>query len=266
MTNHFDPRFESLPLNPVEYTDRLAHDLAWGVHHGKWLNYFEIKPGWYGERWTFQLQGANEELKNYLENHWGTELPDPKILDRYNYLRELGGGSSDGTPFELTAAALRLPEKKLSASIFISYAREESSAFASLIVARFKELGRVPYLDMNSDRDGQKNKLGVGGLFWPALSAEILKRDNFIVLLGATTLQSKYVCDEIDLAVTNGKHIIPVWHNHFDIKNVSHFPIDLPSIIRQAIKENNGENVLVESPKQYNAAIDVLLAKFGTAP
>ncbi len=263
MSEIYDPRFDDLPANPVEYPLRLAHDLAWGKHNKKWSSYFTLREPQTAD-WTFFIDTPDTNLKTYLD-FWGNKIPDCKMLVNYGYLK-IAGDTAERMAhlYELTESALRLPETKSSASIFISYSRKESSALALLIVARFKEYGRVPFLDMNHDRDGQENKLDLGGVWRDDLANAIKERDTVILLLGPTTLYSEYVRLEIELALNNGKRIIWFRHNGFDAKN--HIPDMVSQRVRELINEKQGEIVIAESPKQYNASIDALLAKFGIAP
>lgn len=265
MSNIYDPRFDPIPANPVEHPHRLAYDLAWGIHHRKWRNAFYIYPEWY-EDWRFDIDVEHQrdaELINYVSKVWGENLPNLERLADYNYFSQLRAEGGGVALFQLTERALRLPEEKLSASIFISYARKYSSALVLLLNARFMEYGRVPYFDLNPVYQVEGSQLILGDNWHGSLEDQIKNRENFIVLIAPGTLHSEYVCKEIRWAIQYRKQIISILHNGFDINNPDHTPDDLPDEIRNVIKEKHREQVSEETPKQYDATIRTVLNQFG---
>ena len=55
-----------------------------------------------------------------------------------------------------------------------------------------------------------------------------------------------------------------MWHNAFDPDK--HLPPDLQADLYEAISKTNAIQVEAENPKQYNAALILLLAQFGIVP
>ncbi len=260
MSEIYDPRFDPLPTNPVEYTHRLAHDLAWGVHNRKWKDSFYLQIDW-NEDWRFSAENGEDNDKplfEYLEKFWGKQLPNPKMLTRYGYLNETGKRGT-GIEYWLTESALKLPEQKTPVPIFISYSRSQSSALALLLVARFKEHNMSPFLDMHPDRED----LPLGSNWETQIKTQIQNSDSFIVLIGPQTLKSENVIKELNWAREFERKIIPMWHN---INVPPQFSDSLSEELKAITDSKQGVIVEAENPKQYNAALDQLLAHFSIAP
>ena len=140
-------------------------------------------------------------------------------------------------------------------NVFISYKRSESSAFALLVLARLKEHGLVPFVDMAL----------VAGENWHAdLKQRIKGCDYFIILLGNDTLSSPMTVKEIKWAIKYGKTIIPVWHSGFAIGDPKWKYV--PKAVTDAIAQTNAIIVQDESASGYNTAIVELLNRFGITP
>jgi hypothetical protein len=203
MSEIFDPRFKTLDPNPTLHPKRLAHDLAWGVFHKNWPDEFFLeddhKNNFEFVRQTGDSLGQNHySLIEYLDKVWGEKLFNPSMLIEQGYLKK--GKAINGTykgtiwVYYLTGKAQALPAEQVKQrSIFISYRRAESSALALLIVARLKEHGLASFLDVHPDNEG----LNAGDNWHAELESHVASNDNFIVLIGPKTLESKYVRQEI---------------------------------------------------------------------
>ncbi len=207
MSDIYDPRFDQLPTNPVEYLHRLAHDLAWGKHHGLWSDYIRLNQvGRF--QWEIAAREFEVELKNYLDKCWNGKLPDPYMLVTYGYLEDIMQEGGSVYLYRLTVSALQLPEQKPHVPIFISYSRSQSSSLALLLLARFKEHNMSPFLDMHPDRED----LPLGSDWEAQIKTQIQNSDSIIVLIGPKTLNSENVIKELNWAREFEKKIIPIWH------------------------------------------------------
>ena len=82
MADIFDPRYDELPINPLEYPARLAHDLAWGVHHKIWRNSFYLMVDWYTD-WEFSRGGDainDQKVLEYIDKMWKDKLFNPELF------------------------------------------------------------------------------------------------------------------------------------------------------------------------------------------
>ncbi|MBC6935116.1 MAG: TIR domain-containing protein [Chloroflexi bacterium] len=95
----------------------------------------------------------------------------------------------------------------LMARIFISYRRKDSAALATLLAKELGRQGIETFVDTRSI-DG-------GGPFPDRLRRAIAKCDVFVCLLGATTLNSDWVREEIKHAHTLNKILIPVFQEAY---------------------------------------------------
>ncbi|MCL4247077.1 MAG: TIR domain-containing protein [Anaerolineae bacterium] len=93
------------------------------------------------------------------------------------------------------------------ASAFISYHRADSAALATLVATSLQQSGIDAYVDTRSG--------DAGGLFPDRLRRAIEDSDVFICLLGKSTLQSKWVLEEIEHAHNLRKPMIPVFQEHY---------------------------------------------------
>ncbi len=261
MSDFYDPRFDPLPSNPAFYIKRIARDLAWGVQNAKWPDKFVVEIDWYANWRIPNSEEANNDKSflAYLDKVWGELLPNPKFLDRFGYLNQissLGGGLVE---YELTHDAFKLTEEITPVSIFISYSRKQSSALALLIVSRFKEHNLSPFLDMHPDRED----LPLGGDWEKTIKEAIAKSASVVVLIGPKTFSSQNVLNELSWAMEAGAKIVPIWHH---INESIDVPDTIGEELRSAVSKKQGVIVEAENPKQYNAALDQLLAHFNIAP
>ncbi len=91
--------------------------------------------------------------------------------------------------------------------IFISYRRADSAMLATLMQVKLQSFGIDAFVDTRSI-DG-------GGLFPNRLRRAIENADVFVCLLGATTLESSYVQEEILHAYRTKKVMIPVFQERY---------------------------------------------------
>jgi hypothetical protein len=253
-----DTRFEPLPDDPIGRIRRFVRDLAYGAANRLWLTGFVVN-GVDGE-YLISAHGNFEHTRNfdeYVQKVWEGFSQPYDIMVSMGYF-------NDGI---LTNKAFALLEEPIPASIFISYRRRESSALALLIVARMKEHGLSPFLDMHPSRDSEGNALTYGEDWAMELREVIEAREYFILLVGPSTFADQsYVPTELKLALSSekSKRIIPVWHNGFNPEE--HLPLYLPSELKAEVEKNNAIKVEAENPKQYNASLDELLGVFGITP
>lgn len=90
--------------------------------------------------------------------------------------------------------------------VFISYRRQPSAMLANLIPCKLGDPGIDFFLDTVSLE---------AGTFPEQLVKNIKSCDVFVCLLAKTTLESKYVCEEISHAATAKKLMIPVFQEDF---------------------------------------------------
>lgn len=178
---------------------------------------------------------------------------DRDILESFGYLRSRVTSSGD-TMFVPTQKAFELLDKPLKPpSIFISYRRSESSAFALLIESRLRLVGVT---EVFIDRDIP------GGSDWERhIRERIGNAQTFIVLVGAGTLTNAngWVEKELDWAVeAKCQRIIPIWHNQHTIEkqqNSGHLPAVLSS--------SQGYTLKAETALEYETAVNWLLNTLG---
>ncbi|HVO69578.1 MAG TPA: toll/interleukin-1 receptor domain-containing protein, partial [Aggregatilineaceae bacterium] len=175
----YNPLEDNVPDDPIQRIHALARDLAYGAAHGYWptvlliTSYRHIVKGW-----DSGIVGTSADFAE-LSKKWTGALPDITLLQSFEYLvRE------DRGRYALTQKSFVLLEQPVPTSIFISYRRQESSTFALLILARFKALGLKPFLDVNIEP---------GHEWHPELEAEVNRSENFVCLVGPTTL-SRNTC------------------------------------------------------------------------
>lgn len=238
-----------LPNDPVARLRVLARELAEGAFEKIWEPYIALVPlegidETTGHRKTTWIAG--EAWKRYFDERWGDDYPDLLLLQRAGYLDQHYG---------LTQKAIALMEEAEPATIFISYRRRDSSAFALLVLKSLKEAGLNAFLDMTIQP----------GDDWHAyIREQIEAHDFFILLLGKHTLNSDVVRDEITWAIESKATILPIWHNGFVYSPEE--GANLPTEINHVLQNTHTIRVLEESALAYNNAIVELLNRFGITP
>ena len=208
--NSFIERRQKIPLpsNHNKQIRLLARELAEGVHLQLWGIEIKLQP-------SDTIGGdhipVSDNMQMYLLQRWDDIHIGHKfdLLASYGFINERNN---------LSAEAFALLEDSEPSTIFISYKRSESSAFALLLVARLKEHGLEPFVDMS---------LKAGEDWHEGLESRIKARDYFIVLLGKETLHSEVTVKEIGWAIDFKKTIIPIWHNSFEFDDKSEWT-DIP--------------------------------------
>ncbi len=227
-----------LPNNPLARVRTLAKELAEGAVEGVWDTYIS----------TFRGEINQRQVMEYNTRRWNDKPPRIALLLSNGYV------TLDTNSFVINKSAFDLLEEVESATIFISYKRSESSAFALLVLARLKAEGLEPFLDVSL----------VPGEDWQAgLKERIQKYDYFISLLGKETLNSTVATQEISWALEAGLTIIPIWHNGFKYERGAW---NLPTLIDTALSGTHTIRVIEESTLGYNNAIVELLNRFGITP
>lgn len=280
----------------VERIEFIAKALAYGVINDLWTPYLEVEERWIkdtetppkkfivkiwdkeqihqippplklvGQFWKSKGHPSYEEnLSQYLNSKWDFGQPQATFLEAFGYL-ERKGEKDETVLYLLTPAAFALLKKPKPSSIFISYKRSESSALALLIVARMKEHGLTPFLDMHPDTHLEDNRLNIAEDWENELRQAIDSREYMVALISPKSLaETSFVRTELRWAIESPKpkKIIPIWHGGFKEK---HLPDNLDLSIRDIILKKNAIKVEAENPKQYNAALDELLSVFSILP
>lgn len=253
-----------IPNNPMSKVKTLAKELAEGATEGLWQpkisNYEFTEPRLEEQPFSegqLIFSHSRTNVTNYVDQRWGfNDFPNLNLLAVNGYCERYQHqfASSYVHGIELTRLAFELLQENETSTIFISYKRSESSAFALLVNNHLKEHGISSYLDMAIPKGDDWEK---------RIKAEIGKHDYFILLLGQKTLASTVVLQELTWAMQFGKVIIPIWHNGYEYKS-GEFPVLLEA--DEVLKKTNAIRVLEESALAYNNAIVELLNRFGITP
>ncbi len=230
-----------LPPSRMLRLQTLAKEIAEGALEHYWEVQIEVDtttPSIYIPK--------SQTLQAYLRERWQKDDLDSGLLHSTKYL--------DG--HRITEKAFNLLIENIPASIFISYKRSESSAFAMYVLTRLKQEGIKAFVDMEL----------MPGEDWHAGLEKRIKNqeyDYFITLIGKETLKSEVCIKEIGWAIEAGLEIIPVWHNKF--KFVSN-KWNLKPEIASTIEKKHAIQVKEESASGYNTAMVELLNRFGITP
>jgi hypothetical protein len=241
---------DPVPDDPIQRVHAFARDLAYGVSAA--LCSAEIGVDRIGGGQTEWRDTEGGQYLSFLDEKWRDHFPYPSLLIAFEYFAPVPNPGGSTELYRLTSKAFALLEQPAPASIFISYRRSDSSALALLLLARFKMRGQEPFLDMN---------IAPGDDWEDRIRSEVMTRENFICLLGPTTLESEYVRQEIAWAQQAKARIIPIWHNGFSDGQLAAFQTRFPALgdfyNKQAIRIEQ-ENALA-----YEGAIIQLLNRFG---
>ncbi|MCI0709893.1 MAG: toll/interleukin-1 receptor domain-containing protein [Chloroflexi bacterium] len=262
-----------VPADSMSRTLAFARELAAGAVEEHWGSQFEVKTIGGGKyRWN-DLNLGSYLLRQYLEQKWNNETPNPNLLASLGYLAVetqkievpdnplTRSGVKPPAPtrisYHLSREAYNLLAQAQPISIFISYRNRDSSAFALLLLSRMRDVGLEPFLDMTSLRGGDK---------WDTvLKDKVKSAEAVICLMGHTTLESEYVRQEIKLAHDSGVRIIPVFHNGYtdaDLRRALHEGNETATIL----ESRQGVVVQNERSLDYDSAIRELLNALGVAP
>lgn len=254
---------ETPPSKHVERIKFLAKVLAYGAREDKWSTRFTI-DAWrkldsariadgdftsklIGEKWIAQGHPTyKQNLEKYLHEKWNYLHPQACFLETFGYL-ERRQQKDDSIEYLLTPKSLALLDEPRFKKVFISYRRQESSAFALLLHDRLKQALFEPFIDLRSIEPGER--------FKQFIEAEIEASEVFICLVGKTTLESEYVKDEINHAIKHTKWTIAIWHHGFNYDEKASHDEDLQLFLDQ----KNAIRVLPEDINGYEGAINQLM-------
>ena len=239
-----------LPEGQVSRLHEFATDLAIGYEEGAWESTVTV-IGDRGRPINVRVIDRSDEglaLKhNLTDQKWRDKLPDFEALCSLGYLTPI---SESG--YALTGKALSLADEPATLpNVFISYRRDQSSELALLFDARIRyETNAEPFVDYC---------LRPGDMWHAKLEEKIADSDAFICLMAPGTLCSYYVRKEICWALqeheSRNRLLIPVWHKSYGKTQID----DRDNIS----VEPNVVNVLEESAKGYNLAVDEVLNRLG---
>lgn len=231
-----------LPQNPMARVRTLAKELAEGAASAYWPTAIRTFRG------VFVQSEDQQNLIRYISERWNNDYPNMSLLLNNGYLSVIENDLIIAKP------AFDLLEEVEPASIFISYKRSESSAFALLVLARLKAAGFEPFLDL---------ALQPGDDWEKGLRERIQKYEYFIALLGKETLKSEVCLREITWAAEANLTIIPVWHNGFTYQTGQW---NMTFAVDRVLSKTHTIRVIEESALAYNNAIVELLNRFGVTP
>lgn len=188
----------------------------------------------------------SERIALYAAMRWEGDVP------RFSLLVNNGYVTFKNNYLIITKNAFDLLEEADIATIFISYKRSESSAFALLIRDRLQQYGLEPFVDM---------QLQAGDDWRNALKRNIQQSDYMIVLLGQKTLASEVTVQEIQWALESNVILIPIWHNKFAYQSGTWG--NIPVEVDTALTNTHTIRVIEENPLTYDTALRELLNRFG---
>ena len=248
-----------LPDDPLDRIHTMALDLAYGVSRGLWGTNFTVDRTSITETWMnwSNVPNGSVNFGEYIEKKWADSPPSAYLMLSFGYFIEFE--QKDG--YLLTAKAFALLEKPTAPpSVFISYARKQSSALALLIEARLKLEDRN--LRAFIDKD-----IPLGDEWRDVLEARISASQYFILLLTMDTLVSKPVAEEIAIALrTPSCKIIPICHGGYRFG--AEFPATLgeralSAGLIETLATKNALVVETESAASYEDKVNRLLGRLG---
>ena len=256
----YNPFREPIPRDPIDQIHAFAKDLAYGAINKRWGAEMLITEDGREERWISPQSGKTlHEIAYKWTKDGKNRMVSSGILISFGYIKRVDREiryARHKVTHRLTERAFELLNQPAASSIFISYRRKESSAFALLMLARLKAARLNPFLDMNIK----------AGTDWHArIKDEVVNREYFICLIGPTSLTSRYVVQEILWGLESDAEVIPVWHNGFNDQTLARFQRGYEGKLgdffaRQAIR------VEEESALAYESAIIQLFNHFGMTP
>ena len=241
------------PTDPVARVHEFARDLAYGAVNGLWTSAFTISSS-IGESYWFSIRGADAEIVAFIEKKWEDNNPNEFMLVWLGYLTLLPDGK--GTNYQLTPKAFSLLEKPVNPLIvFLSYRRNQSSALVIAVEARLKLADRDMQVFVDKD-------IPVGNAWEDELREKIRRADYFIGLIGAQTLDSPNVMDEIEWALDANCRIVTILHPAFRFEHITNPDARQQNIIAEL---NKRQLIMInsESAEHYDSAIRKLLNTLG---
>ncbi len=248
------------PENFRKDVEDLARDLAYGATIGEWSSRIKVIFTKWGFDWEGISSTRTKRQEQFYQKWIVTEhAPDYDALRAFNYMgltinrghvrereREIRVYFLTQKAFDL----LNKPARPL--SIFISYRRSESSAFALLVESRLRNVGADPdliFIDKNIP----------GGALWEKhIREQALSCDVFICLIGQTAFKdNSYLKRELEIVRhENPKEpiIVPVCHNGVKMSD--------PAVV-EALGKHNGLHIQEETALEYEKAISFILNALG---
>lgn len=238
----------SMPRSPIGLIDIFAKELSDGASEYFWEPTFGLLS-------DGSITNPSKHFPVYKRSRWSErKIPTPSLLESKGYLQRITKAE-----FRLSPSAFQLVGDIEPPTIFISYRRIESSAFALLVLARLKQHSFEAFLDMT---------LEPGEVWHAGLKERIQQYDYFVVLLSKDTLESQFVRKEILWAQEANLTILPIWHNGFEQNReeaLRRIKLD-ESGVREVVNSLHPIRVTDESALGYNNAIIQLLNRFDVTP
>lgn len=247
-----NPHVLPAPADPLERAHAFARDLAYGVVSGLWdidVNATAFVGGfqWYVTNVTDQ----HEVFERLLDEKWQSNPPRPQILVLMGYLQQ----NSQDSYWITTKALDLLATPATPPTVFISYRRSQSTAFALLIEARLRLVGNPnPFIDKD---------IIPGDAWHSRLQNTVVASKYVICVVGKETLASPYVVREVLWAAEAGCRIITVLHGcTFETCTVT----GAESIkVRHLLAGLHAVTVNEESAVGYEMAVNQVLNALGYA-
>ncbi len=259
---HTPPFNQEIPTNPLARARAFVRELALGAVYEYWGHDFGIAIDLNeGVTSIYNWSGGYTDLiVGFAEAKWLKQIPLPNLLENLGYVKWVPETRFDGR-IELQREAYNLIETATSFPVFISYRNADSSAFALLLLARLKAVGLEPFLDVAGLR---------GGDDWDAILRQNIEASDYVIsLLGPTTLASDYVRQEIKIATSQNKRIIPVYHNGFSAEQLQELKSSAEAEIAEIatlLEARQGIAVTQERARDYNAVVIDILNVLGITP
>lgn len=206
-----NPILNPLPEDALERGQAFALDVAYCAAEGLFQPYVnvmrsDIMLAPIGRRGDEAHIAKVEALEAQFSAKWDNHSPSIFLLETLGYMKKSGDSA-----YDVTEKAFALLEKPSSPpTVFISYKRGESSAFALLVEARLRLAGNPnPYLDKS---------LVVGEVWEKALEEHVRGAKYFILLVHPDAASSKYIKDEIRWAQESGCRILSIYYPGVNIE------------------------------------------------
>ncbi len=248
-----------VPDDPIERVHTIARDLAYGVSRGLWGTNLTVERMHGNEQWMnwSNVQAGPANFDDYMTRKWSDNPPSAYLMLSFGYFIEFE--QKDG--YLLTGKAFALLEQPVNPpSVFISYARKQSSALALLIEARLKLEDRN--LRAFIDKD-----IPLGDDWRDVLVARITASQYFVVLLTMETLKSKAVLEEIEIALKIPTcKIIPICHGGYSFGKDYDTALGeraLSAEIIELLATKNALTVETESAASYEDKVNRLIGRLG---
>lgn len=240
-----------LPENPMAQIRTMARELAEGVSYGLWnFRMFVEFDNDSGKVSVIDHQ-RDFSLMVYFLQRWNEHPPNLQLAKHIGYLEAGNEVTLRGQEvFIIQPKCFDLLEETDPDTIFISYGRADSSAFALYILEKLNQFGLDAFLDI---------QLEVGESWHGELQKQVENVDVLVLLIGSKTLKSEWVQKEIRWAKDN--EIYPIWQPSF-VKRRKKWE-GVPDDIIQILQATQAITISGEEPQHYVTAISQLFNRFG---